>query len=354
MAATIRDVARAAGVSTSTVSRVLNQKGTISEETKQRIYKAMEALNYVPNDFARGLATGSPRVIALVIDVADVRAYSNNFFNNTVFGIETIAHRNDYNLMIINGSPAFGGILSVERLVLSKKIDGVIFPISIANDYLLRKMDELHFPCVILGRSDEISGEANWVDINNTQAGGAATRHLLRNGYKSIGFLSDGEDKLFNRDRITGYCRELANAGLSVDSSRILHGEPTLDDGFEMAAQLLEQPSPPDAVICSSDRLALGAIRAARAKGLSVPRDFGVLSFDNTPLTELAEPAITSIDMDTFEQGVQAAETLINQIEDPDASIRQIMLATKTVVRDSTNRNSTGVTNDLYERRDRK
>lgn len=341
MAATIRDVARAAGVSTSTVSRVLNQKGTISEETKQRIYQAMENLNYVPNDFARGLATGSPRVIALVIDVADVRAYSNNFFNNTVFGIETTAHRNDYNLMIINGAPAFGGISSVERLVMSKKIDGVIFPVSIVNAGLLKKLDELHFPCVVLGRSEEISGEVNWVDINNTQAGASATRHLLRNGYQNIAFLSDGEDKIFNQDRITGYCRELSHNGLPVDQAMIVHVESSLDAGQKMISELLSLPQPPDAVICSSDRLALGAIRAAREKGLSVPRDFGVLSFDNTSLTELAEPSITSIDMDTFEQGVQAAETLLNQIEDPDISIRQILLSTKTVVRTSTSRTHT-------------
>ena len=113
MAATIKDVARLAGVSPSTVSRVLNQKGVISDETKQKIASAMEQLKYVPNDIARSFANGSAHAISLVIDISDGTAYANNFFNNTVFGIETAAHQNDYNLIITNGAAAFGGISSV-------------------------------------------------------------------------------------------------------------------------------------------------------------------------------------------------------------------------------------------------
>ena len=130
MAATIKDVARLAGVSPSTVSRVLNQKGVISDETKQKIASAMEQLKYVPNDIARSFANGSAHAISLVIDISDGTAYANNFFNNTVFGIETAAHQNDYNLIITNGAAAFGGISSVERLIAGKKVDGVVLPIS--------------------------------------------------------------------------------------------------------------------------------------------------------------------------------------------------------------------------------
>lgn len=121
MAATIKDVARLAGVSPSTVSRVLNQKGVISDETKQKIASAMEQLKYVPNDIARSFANGSAHAISLVIDISDGTAYANNFFNNTVFGIETAAHQNDYNLIITNGAAAFGGISSVERLIAGKR-----------------------------------------------------------------------------------------------------------------------------------------------------------------------------------------------------------------------------------------
>lgn len=184
MAATIKDVARLAGVSPSTVSRVLNQKGVISDETKQKIASAMEQLKYVPNDIARSFANGSAHAISLVIDISDGTAYANNFFNNTVFGIETAAHQNDYNLIITNGAAAFGGISSVERLIAGKKVDGVVLPISLVTDELLRRIEDLSVPCVILGRSEEVGAEANWVDINNVQAGRRAVRLLLERGYK--------------------------------------------------------------------------------------------------------------------------------------------------------------------------
>lgn len=128
MSVTIRDVARLAGVSASTVSRVLNGKGAISEETKKRIFDAMDELRYVPNELCAQLCQRRPRAIALVIDVADPAAYSNDFFNNTVFGLETVAHKRDYSLMVTNGSRASGGVSGVERLILGKKVDGVVFP----------------------------------------------------------------------------------------------------------------------------------------------------------------------------------------------------------------------------------
>ena len=287
MAATIKDVARLAGVSPSTVSRVLNQKGVISEETKQKIASAMEQLKYVPNDIARSFANGSAHAISLVIDISDGTAYANNFFNNTVFGIETAAHRNDYNLIITNGAAAFGGISSVERLIAGKKVDGVVLPISLVTDELLRRIEDLSVPCVILGRSEEVGAEAN---------------HL------------------------------------SVPDGGILHGLPTVESGMDCVRAFLQGSDAPDAVICSDDRLALGALRAARQLGLRVPEQFGIISCDNTPLTELAETPITSVDVDTFALGVQAAQILIEQIEDPQTSLRQILLSTKLIERASTMR----------------
>lgn len=338
MVATIKDVARLAGVSPSTVSRVLNQKGVISDETKQKIKAAMEELKYVPNDIARSFANGSAHAISLVIDISDGTAYANNFFNNTVFGIETVAHKNDYNLIITNGAEAFGGISSVERLIAGKKADGIVLPSSLASEQLLRRMEDLNVPCVILGRSDEISTEVNWIDINNVQVGRKATKFLLEHGYQKIAFLSDGDSEIFNQDRISGYCRELSANHLPVSEGAILHGVPTVESGMNRVRALLESENPPDAVICSDDRLALGALRAAQQLGLMIPEQFGIISCDNTPLTELAETPITSVDVDTFEHGVQAAEILINQIESPGTSLRQVLLSTKIVERASTQR----------------
>lgn len=336
MAATIKDVARLAGVSPSSVSRVINQKGVISDETKQRIFHAMEELKYVPNDIARSFASGSSRAISLVIDISDETAYSNNFFNNTVFGIETIAHKSDYNLIITNGASAFGGASSVERLIAGKKVDGIVLPISVVTDELLRRIEDLGMPCVILGHSEEIGAEANWVDINNVQAGRKAVKLLLQKGYQKIAFISDGDKEVFNQDRISGYRREMSANQMSIPDDGILHGLSTVESGMKCVQALLQGENPPDAVICSDDRQALGALRAARQAGLQIPEQFGIISCDNTPLTELAETSITSVDVDTFALGVQAAEILFEQIEDPKMNLRQILLSTKIIERAST------------------
>ena len=256
-----------------------------------------------------------------------------------MFGIETVAHRRDYSLMVTNGSRAFGGISSVERLILGKKVDGVVFPISLVSREFIRKVEELRFPCVILGRAEDVGAETSWLDINNTQAGVIAVRHLAAKGYRRIGYLGGPESDLFSRDRLSGCCRELDACGLSVDRELILHSDAkSIDAVIAQVTELLSSENRPDALACGSDMLALGAQRAAQRLGLRVPEDFGVLSFDDTAVTVLAEPGITSIEVDTFELGVQAAEILINQIENPDASIRQTLLSTKITARASTER----------------
>ena len=200
----------------------------------------------------------------------------------------------------------------------------------------LQKLEELQFPSVILGRPEEVGLDSDWVDINNTQAGAIAVRHLLHNGYRRIAFVSDGEDKAFNQDRIEGYRRELMAGGITPDEALIIHGEADHESGCACAKELLAAKDRPDAIICSNDRMALGVLRTAKAMGICVPQELGIVCCDNTVVTELAQPAITSIDVDTFELGLQVAETLINRIENTAASIRQILLSTRIIEREST------------------
>ena len=175
MSVTIKDVARAAGVSPSTVSRVLNKTAPISESTRNRIYHAMEELKYVPNDIARSFACGSARAIAIAINVADVQAFSNSFFNNTVFGIETAAHKNGYDLIVTGANNEHGGIDSLQKLIMSKKIDGLILPVSVLQPSIVQLIHTTNFPCVILGRLRADHSDISWVDIANSQAGASFT-----------------------------------------------------------------------------------------------------------------------------------------------------------------------------------
>ena len=145
MSVTIRDVAKLAGVSASTVSRVINKSAPISEKTTGRIYRAMEELKYVPNDIARSFASGSARAIAIAVNASDTRSYANRFFNNTVFGIETAAHRRGYNFIITSANDGRGGVGSLEKLILSKKIDGLVLPVSLLRSSIVKIVEDMSF-----------------------------------------------------------------------------------------------------------------------------------------------------------------------------------------------------------------
>lgn len=338
MSSTIKDVAKLAGVSHSTVSRVLNDKGVISDETKEKIYKAMKELKYVPNDFARNFANGNPLTIALAIDVDNLNDYSNSFFSNTVFGIETAAHNSNYSLMVVKGSSSTDGTEEVIKLAMGKRINGIIFPESIVNVELLKSLDEQNFPYVILGRSKDIDCNTGWVDINNTQAGAAAVKHLLEQGYKKIAFMSDGKDKVFNQDRIDGYRKELNNKNIKIDEKLIVEGSANVESGYELTMKLLRKNNHPDAIVCSNDRMVVGVLKAANSLNINVPNKLGIICCDNTPVMELSTPSITCINVDTYELGIQAADKLINLIENSDEIVRQTMLSTSIIPRESTNR----------------
>ncbi|QNK39127.1 LacI family DNA-binding transcriptional regulator [Caproicibacter fermentans] len=339
MSATIRDVAKAAGVSSSTVSRIINNKGVISEETRDRVLKVMKKLDYVPNDTARSFANGSTSAIALVIDVIEARSFSNNFFNNSVFGIETIAHENNFNLIITNGHMQKGNTTSADKLVFGKKVDGIILPNSLISHTFIGKLNKIRFPYVVLGDPRMLDADNSWVDINNVQGGTLAVHHLVENGYKNIAFLSSGSKEIFNQDRITGYSRALNELGLPVLKERIRHCNSDVGSGLDVMSRMFQAEHPPDAAICSDYYLAVGALRAARQNGIPVPEAFGIISFDNTPVTELSEPSITTVDIDTFGLGEQAASILIRKIKDKDMSSRQILISTKIIERESTKRN---------------
>lgn len=336
MASTIRDVARLAGVSPSTVSRVLNKSAPISEATAERIYRAMEELKYVPNDIARSFASGSARAIAIAINVSDTRSYANRFFNDTVFGIETAAHRNGYNFIITSSNDDRGGIGSLERLILSKKIDGLVLPVSMVQPSILKLVEDLGFPFVVLGRMKNAGGKISWVDIANAQAGANAVRYLLDKGYRKIGFLSRGDRELFVRDRLDGYRAELRRAGLAPDPAYLVPPTASPEEAKRCIQTLLSGGAAPDAVICCDDRMALSALRGARELGIRVPDELGILCFDNTEVTELAELPISAVDVDTFELGKIAAETLFHQIEKPDFGANRSQITTRVIERSST------------------
>jgi DNA-binding LacI/PurR family transcriptional regulator len=334
--ASIKEVAKAAGVSTATVSRIINNSPSISPETREKTLRVMRELNYVPNSMARGLSNQKAFTVALLVDIEDTKAFSNPFFYEVMHGIETIVYSKGLCLIIANQQTAMKNGNMLEWLIHGKRTQGVILPSSILTASMVKEMKKLRFPFVVIGEPYSASELIDWVDINNSQGGRQAVEHLLAQGYGRIAFLCGSRRETFNRNRIDGYTAALAENGREAPPEYVREGGGTKDDGERMMLELLSLPRRPDAVICSDNILSMGAMKAVRAAGLAIPGDFGLVSFDNYPIAELVEPRLTTVDIDVFEMGVQAANILFKLMENPVARQQQSLISTCIQAREST------------------
>ncbi|MBQ9197369.1 MAG: LacI family DNA-binding transcriptional regulator [Clostridia bacterium] len=327
MAVTIHDVAKLAGVNSSTVSRVINGKATITPDTKERVYAAMRELDYHPNSLARSLASGLSGAIGVVVNARDAEAFSNVFFSRSLFAIENVAQARGYQVIIANGAQSRGG--TIESLMKEHKVDGLILPPTTVKPSLMKTIGD--FPYVVLGTPDTLRGDTCWVDNNNEQGAEMAVRHLLAMGFSHIAYLGGHRKRGFTTRRIRGY--QNANPGAEI----ILPTDGTSENAHAIALETLRKENRPDAFVCNDNLAAFGLLKACRELGLLIPRDVGIVAFDNYPLAEYMDPPLTIVDIDTAMLGEQTAELLFRRIENKGGS-QQIMLSTNLVIRASSER----------------
>lgn len=332
MAATIRDVAKSAGVNPSTVSRVINGKSVISAETRKRVYEAMAQLDYHPNSQARSLASGQSGSIGLVMDAGDGAAFNNAFFAVSQYAIEQVAQAHGYHLLIANGGAH--SAQDVAALMLEKKADGLVLTAAAASEEVLRRIGS--FPHVILGRPEEAGLSESWVDIDNRAGAEMAAKHLLGRGYRRIAYL--GGDLTgsmgFIRRRLLGYLSALPCPPV------LLPTDSAPDSAYCAARSALREKERPDAFLCDDNLAAFGLLRAVREAGLCVPKDIGVVTFNNAPLAEYLDPPLTAVDIDTAEQGRQTACLLFEQLAGH-SEPRQVLLSPRLIERASSARAKT-------------
>lgn len=332
----IKDVAKAAGVSISTVSRIINDNPLISAETREKIQKIMKDMNYVPNSNARALSNQKPFTVALLVDIEDTKAFSNPFFYEVMHGIETIVYSKGLCLIIANIKTSLRNDNILKWLIQGKRAQGVVLPSSIVYTQMVRELKKMRFPFVVLGEPENCREPLDWVDINNRQGGGQAVEHLLQQGYGRIAFIGGSQNEIFNKNRLAGYTDALADNRIALRPEYIKEGGSSKNDGMVLMRELLALPERPDAVVCGDNFLSLGAMRAIQSAGLRIPEDIGILSFDNFPIADLADPPLTTVDIDVFELGVQAANLLFKLIDNPDAREQQSLIGTRIEAREST------------------
>lgn len=327
MAVTIHDVAKLAGVNSSTVSRVLNGKATITPDTKERVYAAMRELDYHPNSLARSLASGLSGAIGVVVDARDAEAFSNVFFSRSLFAIEKVAQARGYQVIIANGAQSRGG--TIEGLMKEHKVDGLILPPTTVKPALMETIGE--FPYVVLGTPDTLRSDTCWVDNNNEQGAEMAVRHLQKMGYQQIAYLGGYQKRGFTKRRVRGY------QNVSSGKETILSTDGTSENAYAEAVRELKKESHADAFVCNDNLAAFGLLKACRELRLRIPDDIGIVAFDNYPLAEYVDPPLTIVDIDTAMLGEQTAQLLFRRIENGGGS-QQIMLSTSLVIRASSER----------------
>lgn len=336
MSVTIKDIARIAGVSPSTVSRVINGNTAISQETRSRIRAVMEELDYHPDSRARNLVNGNTDCIGLILDARDERSFFNTFFDRSVYAIERVAQEEGYTLTISNAAGE-GDSSPAQKLVLEKKVDGLVIPPSVVRRDLVDMLRENGFPFVILGEPDRMEEEVSWVDADNEGGGRMAVRHLLAQGYERIALLMGSRKNVFVRNRIRGYRKGLEEAGLEPEEGLIREcGSP--EDAEREAEALLNQKRPPDAFLCGDNVIAWHVLRTLRKRNVRIPKEAGIVTFDNYPFAEYLEPPLTAVDVDTYGIGEQAAYRLLQKIRKADGGERHTLISANLLIRRSSQR----------------
>ncbi|HZG75312.1 MAG TPA: LacI family DNA-binding transcriptional regulator [Paenibacillus sp.] len=340
MTVTIKDVARRAGVSPSTVSRVISNHPRISEETSLRVRKVMEEIGYHPNMMAKSLVSRTTRTIAVILPRPADELFQNLFFSEVIRGIVTQSTRSGYDLLMATGTTEREELETVTRLVRGRRVDGILLLYSRANDPVVAMLKEADFPFAIIGRNEDYP-DILTIDNDNVQASYDATRHLISQGHERIGFVSGPPNLIVSRDRLAGYSKAMREAGLPVRNDWIVEGEFLQESGYRAMSLLMGLPERPTALVVIDDVVTFGILRGLVELGYSVPKDLGLVSFNNIVFSELATPPISSIDIGIYQLGYTASQELIRSIQPEHAAhtVRHI-IPHRLVVRESSLRRS--------------
>lgn len=326
----IKDVAERAGVSTATVSHVINQTRFVSEETRQRVLEAIEVLNYQPSAIARGLATNATQTIGLII--SDI---TNPFFTAVARGVEDEINRHGYHTIFCNTDEDPAREDEYLRLLFARQIDGLIIaPTGVRSERLIR-MAEAEIPIVLLDRATP-GLEAPLVGVDNEGGAYQATQYLIKLGHRRIGALMGMETISTQVERVNGYKRALQEAAIAVDEALIVHADPRFyghqfdlsgsfppmfptnnqmtPGAYHALQKLLDLSDRPTAIFVTNNQMTLGTLYALKDRGLHCPRDISLVSFDDHDWAPLFTPPLTVVRQPTYQLGQRAAKLLMQLI----------------------------------------
>jgi LacI family transcriptional regulator len=328
--ATIFDVARLAGVSHATVSRVVNGRQNVREETRQRVEDAMRELGYVAHVSARALASGRTQVIGLLAQEVD-----NAFFTSVIGGVDQQASAQGYDFMLCTTHARREKEAEYVARLSRGMVDGLLIVLPRGLPDYVEQLRADDFPFVLIDYDDDAPG-CGVVNASNHRGTRDAVRHLVGLGHRRIGFITGRDNVGATHSRLAGYRDEMAAAGLLVRPGDVLEGDFMETRGHAAGLEMLSRPDRPTAIFASSDMAAFGVMRAADDLGLEVPRDVSVVGFDDIPEAARVNPALTTVRQPLRDMGRVAVDQLLGRLDEPGQPPARVVLDTELIIRGST------------------
>jgi len=330
---TLKDVARASGVSIKTVSRVVNGTAEVSAETRLRVKGVISDLGYQPNTMARSLVNGRSNTVGVIIPHSVGYIFSHPFFNEVLRGIAEVLANNNLNLLL---HLTYQDIPYVQ-LYNQSRVDGLIFMSVLTGDPNMDGVLESKSPCVFTCRILEENNPTHWVDADFVGGLEQAVEHLISLGHRRMALLAGPRNLISVLLRVKGYRQAVTRNGLTVDEDNIHYVDFSSEAGHDLAFELMKKPNPPTAILCGDDIMAIGVIQGLQEAGRRVPQDVSVIGFDDISLARFSTPPLTTIRQDTFRKGQIAAETLIRLMtKGIENSPFQQTLSTQLIIRNTT------------------
>ncbi|MCC3375368.1 LacI family DNA-binding transcriptional regulator [Cohnella sp. REN36] len=333
MTVKIKDVAKRAGVSVTTVSRVLNGEKYVKDDLRAKVNRVIEELGYAPSQIARSLVRKKTNLIGVI--VPDL---TSSFYSTILSSIERVASENEYNLLVCNISEDIDKELKYLNVFQEMRVEGIIIMHEKINEPIRQFIHKIGTP-VIFSSVKPMDQTFVSVIVDDYKAAYEATEYLIGLGHETIGFIGgDMRDITSGQNRYSGYRNAMTDRGQKLVYEHIRFGDYKVKSGYDQMKELLRIDNPPTAVFAVSDDMAVGAINCIRDAGLRVPEDISVMGFDGSQLTELVRPSLTSMEQPIHQMGQVTMNVLLQQIAGESAQAEDVVLAHRLVERESCQR----------------
>lgn len=332
MSATIYDLAEAAGVSISTVSKALNDSYSISEKTKKRIQEIADSMGYKPNARARSFARRKNGIILFAADLSRGVGFENPHMFEIVTGVDRYLDEKGYSL-ILKHVTKDAAPESVKELMLSEEADGIIIHAGILTKQLAFVLGKEQYPHLIIGKPD-FANTLSWIDVSHESAGQIAANYLLDKGYRRIVFLmGDAKEDQISLRRLDGINMVFEEEELSIET---ITGITNYEESRIIAEEILARDQIPEVILCTNNYIAMGCMQSIRTEKLSIPKDIAIMTFDNYPFSMLTVPTLTAIEVDMYDMGNQAARFMLQKIKKPNLQTQSFCTTPILLEREST------------------